>query len=274
MAVPGQSSDLPSTPGAFGPASPATIHRAADRPATRLSWLDARHSFAFGDHYDPANTHHGLLTAHNEDVVAPGHGYQTHPHSNIEIVTWVLEGTLVHGDSLGGGGEVYPGLVQRMSAGRGIEHSEVNGVRDTETSASLRFVQMWVLPDEIGGAPSYGQRELDAAEYANRWAIVASGTPEHRADAAVTLGSAHATLWVARLEAGRRLRLPAARFGHLFVAAGAVRADAADGSATLGRSDALRITDGVGEGITALVPSEVLFWQMDRSMREQLLGDR
>ena len=102
------------------------IRRATQRATTRTPWLDSKHSFSFAEHYDPANTHHGLLLVNNDDVVAPGTGFDTHPHRDMEIVTWVLEGSLVHQDSTGNNGVIYPGLAQRMSAGRGILHSERN----------------------------------------------------------------------------------------------------------------------------------------------------
>jgi redox-sensitive bicupin YhaK (pirin superfamily) len=99
------------------------LRRAADRFSTRIGWLDSSHSFSFGHHRDPANTHFGLLLVNNDDVVAPGTGFETHPHQDMEIVTWVLDGGLVHQDSEGHSGVIHPGLAQRMSAGTGILHS-------------------------------------------------------------------------------------------------------------------------------------------------------
>src|SRR5215213_9553493 len=100
------------------------VRRAVERPATNISWLDSKHSFSFGGHYDPNNTHFGLLLVNNDDRVLAGSGFETHPHRDMEIVTWVLEGSLVHQDSEGNSGILYPGLAQRMSAGTGILHSE------------------------------------------------------------------------------------------------------------------------------------------------------
>src|SRR5437868_15358426 len=122
---------------------PATvsIRRAADRAVTTTSWLHSRHSFSFGDHYDAANTHHGLLLVNNDDIVAPAAGFDTHPHRDMEIVTWVLSGQLAHADSMGNSGVIYPGLAQRMSAGTGVQHSEKNG----SSSEPAHFVQMWVV---------------------------------------------------------------------------------------------------------------------------------
>src|SRR4051794_36901614 len=102
------------------------VRRADERFKTDIGWLDSKHSFSFGGHYDAANTHHGLLLVNNDDIVHAGTGFETHPHRDMEIVTWVLRGSLVHQDSQGHNGVIYPGLAQRMSAGTGILHSEKN----------------------------------------------------------------------------------------------------------------------------------------------------
>src|SRR3954466_11438783 len=102
------------------------VRRAGERPATRIAWLDSKPSFSFGRHYDPANTHHGVLLVNNDDVVAPGTGFETHPHRDMEIVTWVLRGQLVNRDAGGHKVVISPGRPQGMSAGRGIQHSEKN----------------------------------------------------------------------------------------------------------------------------------------------------
>ncbi len=133
------------------------IRRAADRAVTRTSWLQSRHSFSFADHYDPDNTHHGLLLVNNDDLVQPAAGFDTHPHRDMEIVTWVLQGALAHQDSTGNRGVIYPGLAQRMSAGSGILHSEKN----ESVTEPVHFVQMWVIPDEAGhlaGLPAVRDR--------------------------------------------------------------------------------------------------------------------
>ena len=119
------------------------VRRAADRFATDIGWLDSHHSFSFGHHYDPRNTGHGLLLVNNDDIVRGGSGFDTHPHRDMEIVTWVLSGELEHKDSEKNRGVLYPGLAQRMSAGRGIWHSEMNN----SGTDDVHFVQMWVTPD-------------------------------------------------------------------------------------------------------------------------------
>ncbi len=128
------------------------VRRGGERFETTTDWLTSRHSFSFGQHYDPDNVGHAVLVAHNDDVVAPGHGYDLHPHADLEIVTWVLAGSLVHEDSHGHSGVLTPGVVQRLSAGSGVQHSERN---DAPGAAEpTRFVQMWVRPDESGLTPS------------------------------------------------------------------------------------------------------------------------
>ena len=122
------------------------VRRADTRAHTKIDWLDSHHSFSFGPHYDPNNTHHGLLLVSNDDRVKAGTGFGTHAHQDMEIVTWVLEGRLEHNDSEGNHGELYPGLAQRMSAGTGIRHSEQN----PSPVEDVHFIQMWVPPDTEG----------------------------------------------------------------------------------------------------------------------------
>jgi len=158
------------------------VRRVEQRFTTDIGWLDSKHSFSFGRHYHPGNTHHGLLLVNNDDTVSPGSGFETHPHRDMEIVTWVLQGSLVHQDSTGHNGVIYPGLAQRMSAGRGIQHSEKNdswrlGV-DTHQDP-VHFVQMWVLPDETGLTPGYEQLELEGELLAGGLIPVASGMAKH-----------------------------------------------------------------------------------------------
>ena len=156
------------------------IHRADDRFRTASEWLDSRHSFSFGPHYDPANVGFGFLLAHNDDTVAPGTGFDTHPHQDLEIVTWVLRGALAHRDSQGNSGEVHPGLAQRMTAGSGIQHSEWNDGPDP-----VHYVQMWVRPDRLDLPPSYEQTELDLTT--GELVPVASGLAKHAASTAIRL---------------------------------------------------------------------------------------
>jgi hypothetical protein len=237
---------------------PATveIRRAADRAVTTTSWLQSRHSFSFGDHYDPANTHHGVLLVSNDDIVQPAAGFDAHPHRDMEIVTWVLEGSLAHRDSAGNSGVIYPGLAQRMSAGAGITHSEKNA-SDTEP---VRFVQMWVSPDESGIEPSYQQQAIGDDELEGRFMTIASGIPGH--DAAITIHNRSAALHVARLRRGDEVSLPSAPYVHLFVARGTLTLD--DDEVAAG--DAVRLTASTGTRVAALESAEILVWEMHAAL--------
>ena len=234
------------------------VRRADDRYRTRTDWLDSRHSFSFGRHYDAGNTAHGLLLVNNEDRVAAGAGFDVHPHRDMEIVTWVLQGELLHEDSAGHRGVVFPGLAQRMSAGSGVRHSERNG-----SAEPVHFVQMWVAPDTTGTPPAYEQREVDGGALAVGLVPVASGAARHARDAAVRIQNAAATLHAARLQPGQAVQLPEAPFLHLFVPAGAVTVE---GVEPLGTGDAVRFTGGGGRRLSATTPAEVLLWEMHSSL--------
>lgn len=239
------------------------IRRAGDRAATKISWLDSKHSFSFSDHYDPANTHHGLLLVNNDDIVTPGAGFETHPHRDMEIVTWVLRGSLVHQDSTGHSGVIYPGLAQRMSAGRGILHSEKNdswNLTGGEThSEPVHFVQMWVVPDESGITPGYQQMEIDDELLRGKLITIASGMPEHRDETAISIQNRFAALHGARLQPGDSVELPQAPYLHLFVPRGEV---ALEGAGPLKEGDAVRLTATGGQRVTATTPAEILVWEM------------
>lgn len=133
-------------------------------------WLDTRHTFSFGDYQDPDHVHFRSLRVINEDWVQPGQGFGMHPHRDMEILTWVLEGALEHRDSLGGGGVIRPGDLQRMSAGTGIHHSEFNA-SDREP---VHLLQIWLFPDAKGHAPRYGQITFEASGRRNRFQLLAS----------------------------------------------------------------------------------------------------
>jgi redox-sensitive bicupin YhaK (pirin superfamily) len=227
------------------------IRRAADRFTTRLAWLDSRHSFSFGSHYEATNTHHGLLLVNNDDRVHAGTGFETHPHRDMEIVTWVLSGSLVHQDSTGNAGIVYPGLAQRMSAGTGILHSEK---ADREP---VHFVQMWVLPDEAGIEPGYEQLEVEDELLRGGLVPVASGRPGH--EAAIRIRNSSAALHAARLPAAGTVALPEAAYVHLYVASGEVTLE---GAGALTTGDAARLTDAGAARVTASGPAEILVWEM------------
>ena len=219
------------------------IRRAETRYPTDFGWLQSRHCFSFGTHHDPSNVGHGLLIVSNDDRVAPGAGFGPHSHRDMEIVTWVLDGTLVHHDSEDNHGELFPGLVQRMSAGTGITHSEMNG---SET-APVRFVQMWVPPDTRGLPPSYEERDMNDALNGGGLVPVASGG-EH--PGAVTLHQESAVMYVARSNDGEQVTLPDAPFVHLYVAKGTAAVDSANGSAPAHTPPPYAYAENAGTGST------------------------
>ena len=232
------------------------VRRSAERFTTETDWLTSRHSFSFGPHYDPSNVGFAVLVAHNEDVVAPGRGYDTHPHVDQEIVTWVLDGSLVHEDSHGHSGVVRPGLAQLMSAGRGVLHSERNDAPDADRPT--RFVQMWLRPDEAGLDPSYAQQEVDPGA-----GLVPLVSGVAGLDAAVRIHTAGAALHVARLAPGASAELPDAPHLHVFVARGSVDLE---GAGRLEEGDAARFTGTGGPRVTGAAGdgegAEVLVWQL------------
>jgi redox-sensitive bicupin YhaK (pirin superfamily) len=244
------------------------LRRAGDRKHTGLGWLSSRHSFSFGRHYDPANTHFGLLLVNNDDIVQPEMGFETHPHRDMEIVTWVLDGSLVHEDSQGNTGVIYPGLAQRMSAGTGIKHSEKNDswrLDGEPHDQDVHFVQMWVPPDTRSIDPGYEQLDItselgpvDAGS--GELVVVASGMDAHRDRRAIFIRQQHAALHAARLQPGAGVDVPAAAFVHLFVARGAV--DLED-TGPLDTGDAARLTAAGGQRVTAgHQGAEILVWEM------------
>jgi hypothetical protein len=245
------------------PAPRVDVRRAAERFSTRIGWLDSKHSFSFGHHFDNDNQHHGLLLVNNDDVVTPGFGFETHPHRDMEIVTWVMQGSLVHQDSTGHSGVIYPGLAQRMSAGTGILHSEKNDSwrlqGGDEHRDPVHFVQMWVVPDEGGITPGYEQLEIDDALLSGGLVPVASGMAKHKGAAAIGIHNRYAALHVARLQPGQTVELPEAPFLHVFVPRGTV---GLEGAGELRAGDAVRFTATGGQRVTATEPAEVLVWEM------------
>lgn len=225
------------------------IRRAADRFTTRLSWLESHHSFSFGHHHDPANVGHGLLLVFNDDHVAPGGGFGQHGHRDMEIVTWVLEGALEHRDSTGTHGIIRPGEAQRMSAGSGILHSEMNASQ----SEPVHFLQMWVPPDQRDLEPGYEQRAVSVKPGAGLVAV-ASGRGH---DGAVRINQPHAVMWAAEMEAGEAVVLPDSQHVHAFVARGGVTLSGHD----LAAGDAARLTAAGTMPVTAIEPTHLVVWE-------------
>lgn len=227
------------------------MRRATARATTEAAGRRTHHAFSFGSHYDPANVSFGPLQVLNDDTVAPGHGYPEHPHVGTEIVTWVLDGGLRHADTTGHGGLVVPGEVQRLSSGTGIRHTETC---DAGAARSVRFVQMWLRPDDPDLPPSYATREVSDD--------LATGdlAPVLGAGAAVGLGTAGAALHVARPGTARTVTLPDAPATQVFLA----RGDAdLEGVGALGTGDEVRLTDAAGAGgrrLSLSAGAEVLVW--------------
>jgi redox-sensitive bicupin YhaK (pirin superfamily) len=230
----------------------SNVQRSQERAYFDHGWLQTYHSFSFADYYDPSNQNWGALRVFNDDVIGPGKGFGTHPHRDMEILTYVLDGELEHRDSMGNVGVVRPGGVQYVSAGTGIAHSEFNHSADKP----VRLVQMWVLPRARSLEPQYGQIDYTLDERRNRWLPIASGQPD--VASRITLWQ-DATAYVSRLEGGTlRHEVAPGRFAFLFVADGAV---AASGQA-LGSGDAVRLAGparievrGTGELVLWDVPA-------------------
>ena len=152
-----------------------TIRKAQDRGTTRTDWLISFHTFSFGDYYDPRFMHFGTLRVINEDTVQPGKGFPTHPHRDMEIITYVTSGTLEHKDSMGNGSLIKPGEIQRMSAGTGITHSEFNHSKNE----LVHLLQIWILPNQKELTPSYEQKSI--AKINNQFILIGAQNPSKEA---------------------------------------------------------------------------------------------
>lgn len=225
------------------------VQRSAERFFADHGWLRTYHSFSFAEYHDPANTNWGALRVLNDDTIGPGAGFPTHPHEDMEIVTYVLDGRLEHRDSIGNHGVVGPGGIQFMSAGTGVRHSEFNHSKD----APCRLVQMWVLPGQRGLPPSYGQVDFTIEDRRGKF-LDAVGPRGSGLPVELTQDARFA---VARMEGGTLVRSFApGRLGFLFVADGEIVAN----DVRLSGGDAVRMA-----GVEALHLSgqgEVLLWDV------------
>ena len=219
-----------------------------------MGWLHSRHTFSFGQYYDPAWMGFGPLRVINDDTVAPGGGFAPHRHANMEIISVVLAGALAHKDSTGNSGVIRAGDVQWMSAGHGIEHSEFNG-SDAEP---VHFLHIWIQPDQLNAQPAYAQQHFDPDARRARWATLVA--PDG-ADGSIAIRQ-QATLRATRLQAGDTLaaELDASRQYWLHVASGEVRID----ERSLSAGDALGF---VGEQVTlalagSAAASDVLLFEL------------
>lgn len=229
-----------------------TIRKSADRGRTAIDWLDSRHTFSFGEYYDPNHSGFRTLRVINEDRVRPGAGFPTHGHRDMEIITYILEGALEHKDSIGTGSVIQVGEAQRMSAGKGITHSEFNHSK----SEPVHFLQIWIMPAKAGMAPGYEQRSIDIAKA--RGAFVPVATPDGR-DGSVTVHQ-DASLSLAKLESGQTIdaNLKSGRYGWIQMA----RGGAALNGVKLAQGDGAAISGEDKVTIVAESPAEVLMFDL------------
>ena len=229
-----------------------TIRRATERMHTQIGWLDSRHTFSFGEHHDPRYMGFRALRVINEDRVAPGQGFGTHSHRDMEILSYVLEGALRHEDSMGTGSVIISGDVQRMTAGTGVLHSEQNA-SPTEV---VHFLQIWVQPARQRLQPSYEQRAFPARDRVERLTLV--GSHDGR-EGSVTIHQ-DVNLYSAVLEAGNRATLPVNSGRHVWVqvARGSVRVNDSE----LRAGDGAALADESAADLEASVPAEVLLFDL------------
>lgn len=229
-----------------------TVRKSADRGRTKIDWLDSRHTFSFGEYYDPAQSGFRALRVINEDRVRAGAGFPTHGHRDMEIITYVLEGALEHKDSLGTGSIIRVGEVQRMSAGSGITHSEFNHSQ----SEPVHFLQIWIVPSTRGIAPGYEQREIEIGKARGALVPIASSDG---GDESVTIHQ-DAALSMAKLERGQTLDidLKPGRHGWIQVARGGVAVN----RVPLAEGDGAAISDESKVSIVADPPADVLFFDL------------
>jgi quercetin 2,3-dioxygenase len=236
-----------------------TIRKSSDRGHADHGWLKSLHSFSFADYHDPRHMGFGNLRVINEDRIAPGTGFGTHGHRDMEIVSYVISGELAHKDSMGNGaagaavsGVIRPGDVQRMSAGRGVMHSEFNHA----PSATTHFLQIWIEPNVRGIEPGYEQKHFDAASKQGTLRLVAS--PDGR-DGSVTI-HADAAIYSGAFDGAQQLRraIDPARRAYVHVVRGSVRVN----GQSLGAGDALRLENESALSIEQGVDAELLVFDL------------
>ena len=235
------------------------VLRAKARLRTETSWLDSWHCFSYGRHYEPDNTHHGLLVASNDNLVRGSTGFGEHFHQDMEIVTWVVDGELEHRDCARGATHVLrPGVVQRLSAGAGVRHSEMNPAG----WAPARYIEMWVPPDREGLEPGVELADVNDLLAGGGIVPVASGLGH---DAAVGLHQAQAVLWAGRLAPDESVMLPDAPHLHVYVVLGGGVLDTGGlaGAGRLEEGDSARLTAAGSPMFTAGAPggAELLVWE-------------
>jgi redox-sensitive bicupin YhaK (pirin superfamily) len=228
------------------------LRKSGERGYANHGWLESRHSFSFADYLDPAHVHFGPLRVINEDIVQPGTGFGTHGHRDMEIISYVLSGELRHRDSMGYGEDLRYGEVQVMSAGTGVQHSEVN----PSPNEAVHFLQIWIMPDRQGLTPGYQQKNFPPEEKLARWCLLASP------DAALGSLPIHqdARVYASRLDGAEKLDYPiaAGRKIYLHVARGSLQANAH----ALSGGDALMYTGEGAVDLSNAKEAEVMLFDM------------
>jgi len=229
-----------------------TLRTAHERGHAQHGWLESYHTFSFADYYDPRHMGFRMLRVINEDRVQPGKGFGTHPHRDMEIISYVLEGALEHKDSLGTGSVIAPGEVQRMSAGTGVTHSEFNH----SWSEPVHFLQIWILPERTGLPPSYEQRAFPAAEKQGKFRLAASRDGR---EGSVTIHQA-VDLYVSMLAPSEAIthRLSPARYAWVQVARGAITLN----DTALSAGDGAAVSEETLLTVTATDQAEVLLFDL------------
>ena len=229
-----------------------TVRKSGERGHTKIGWLESRHTFAFGDYYDPEYESFGPLRVINEDWIAGGAGFPPHPHRDMEIVTYIIDGAISHKDSSGGGGTIKPGEIQRMSAGSGITHAEFNA----SATEPCHLLQIWIMPSRRGIEPGYEQKAIKTDTVTNHFARIAG--PEPQANEVRLVQDAE--IWAAKLDVNNEAihTLRPGRKAWLQV----VKGEVSIGEEHLKAGDAAALTDMTQIQVRSHAPSEVLLFDL------------
>lgn len=227
-----------------------TIQRSADRGKMNIGWLQARYSFSFSQYYDPQNVHFGMLRVFNDDIVAPGMGFSQHPHDNMEIITIPLSGSLKHKDTTGGNGVIESGEIQVMSAGSGVQHSEVNASR----TVPLNLFQIWIFPNEKNAMPRYDQMRYNPEDTINNWKQLVGGEGE---------GVLHirqdASIYMSQPEEGSTLKYKSRHAGDRGLFMMVIEGEVSIDGETLFKRDSVKVNrDSADLTLTATKKSQLL----------------
>jgi len=229
-----------------------TIRKSDERGHVNHGWLDSHFTFSFADYYDPQHMGFRTLKVINDDIVAPVRGFGAHPHRDMEIITYILNGALEHKDSMGNGRTIRPGEVQYMAAGTGVTHSEFNPSK----TEPVHLLQIWILPDRNGAKPNYAEKSFAKAE-SGKLHLAVSKTGR---DGSIAINQ-DADLFVGKLKAGDKINysFKPNRHGWLHVAEGEIELN----GKSLKSGDAVAFSDEKGISFTAKLPSQILFFDLN-----------